>query len=286
MPKPKVARISHLKRVREKLGMTVERLSERLEVAPAEVKRWEKDLGTAALAQLRDLAVVLGVTVQSLRGEEPDSSVDPDFAIDRQLDVPYGTLRLVFGTEVVEYPVDQKERESVLGQLYGCGPQEEGDDGTWLYFGTLDNLIVFANTEHVQRAELVSDDAEEMPDFSHPEVYQALEDWDCGSNEYGPVVTGHCDLLVEAHGYDQAIQRARNVRILAATGGESWHHLVNEADTAGIFELELEATSGIARNRFMRTSIEGYHVEKFVNLSQTALVEVPANQYLRLINTE
>lgn len=277
---PKVVRVSRLKGIRERFQMSTEELAERLGVALMEVKRWEKDLSEASSAQLRDLAVVLGVPVQSLTGEEAEGAATSKWAFDRELGTAYGTLRLTFGMATVEYPIDEDERISVLQQLYERGPQEEGCAGAWLRFGSLDNLIVFANPAYLHGIELLSDDAEQMPDFEHPEVYQAIETWDCGREECGPVLTARCEELLDAD--EDAITRSRHLRILSETGGESWSDMVDPGDIDGVFELDLVADLELPPNRFMRTSVEGYYVERFVNLSKTALIEVPANKYLKL----
>lgn len=279
------SQISHLKRLRTKAGLTQQALAARLGVPKADVAAWERDLSRASVSQLKDMAIVLDVYVDTIRGAEtPYEEVEESpFAVHTSRGAAYGTLKLTFAGAPSEYPIDEPSRVALLTQLSGWEPQEGGDSTRWLYATTLNNLVLYANSDYLKQVELISDDAEQMPGFEHPEVYNELESWDLrGHEEVGPVLLRRCEEVIESVGEEEAIQRARAARILTPDDHVSWHMMISSEDVLGFHLLELEAGEGIPRNSFIRTVTEGYHRELYVNLSQTALIEVPANCLLRL----
>lgn len=254
-------------------------------VPKADVAAWEKDLSRASVSQLKDMAIVLDVYVDTIRGAEtPYEEVERSpFAVHTSRDAAYGTLRLTFGGVPAEYPIDESARVALLTQLSSWDPQGGADATSWLYATTLNNLVIYANRDFLRQVELVGDDAEQMPGFEHPEVYNELESWDLrDSEEIGPVLLRRCEEVIESVGQEEAIKRARTARVVTPDDQVSWHPMISGDDVLGFHMLDLEAGEGIPRNSFIRTVTEGYHRDLYVNLSKTALIEVPANCLLRL----
>lgn len=283
-----MSQISHLKRVRTNAGLTQQELASLVGVTTADVAAWERDLARVSTSQLKDLAIVLNVYVDTIRGAEtPYEEVEKSpFAVATAREAPYGTLRLAFtgeSLESLEYPIDESSRVRLLTQLGSWDPQEGTDSTSWLCATTLNNLVLYANRDFLRQAELVSDDAEQMPRFEHPEVYNELESWDIReSEEIGPVLLRQCERVIESVGEEEAIRRARAARIVTPDGQVSWHQMIFADDVLGLYVLELVASDGVPRNSFIRTVTEGYHRELYVNLSQAAVIEVPANCLYRL----
>jgi transcriptional regulator with XRE-family HTH domain len=288
LPMATATRSTLLKKTLAERGLSHAEVAEALGVVPAEVAQWERKLATASVAQLRDLAVLTGVTVDELLGTERslEEEAKGPYAPNPMLGVPYGTLSLRLGAYQTCYPIDFDARERLLRQLGALDIQEEGCENAWLGLMTLDNRWVFANPAYLHEVELVSDDDEAMPEFEHPEVYNALEHWDIEKEGLGPLLRERCHAILCLPDAEERLTAIRDVRILMSDGETSWHPLLETADTLGYYVLEMEAGSGIRGNRFIPVRSEGYYRERFVNLSNVALIEVPTNRYLRLAARE
>jgi hypothetical protein len=271
-------RISPLRGLMKRRELTRSTVATAIGATTSQVAAWEKTLEGAPEIVVKDLAVLLDVPTGVLDGSEPDA----------ELDRLYGTVKVWVPRRRVEYPIGEQARESLLSQIYRFDLQEDVPEGRWIQFETLNNKLVFLNPSFVQQMELLSDDAEASPEYDHPEVYSALEDWEIrGDFEsgMGPVVENRCKQLVEAYG-DAIWKQQIYTRVLTSKGGIRWHFLLGIGDTTGYFTLGLEATNQVKPNRFIRTQTEGYYRERFINLSTVAVVEVPINRYLRASDQE
>jgi transcriptional regulator with XRE-family HTH domain len=278
-----------LRKIRTSKGLTQQQLADRLKTTQQTIARWEQGKNDVPVTQLKELAVLFDVSVDTILGIEtpPDKRNALPFAFDSgEAAIPYGTLRLRLSTGHVEYPIDERARKSLLHQLDEFDVQGDGSRHPWIYCWSLDNKILFANPECLQQIDLIGDDVEAMPSFEHPEVYQALEDWDAPEYELGERIAERCNAMFDTFGKENAIRQATYARIVSRESEESWHYMLESDDALGYWTLELEATTHIPPNRFIRVESEGFYRDRFVNLSQVALLEVPANLYLRLSSVD
>lgn len=268
----KVTPLPKLKQQREKAGWSRADLATALELPEATVAQWERNPASATPDQLADLAVLLWRPWASATDDSDDGCV-------------YGSLKTRIPGHQLDYPVSRKERSSVLEQLGSLGVGEADDPSDWLVFSTLDNKLVYANTAFVQQVELASDDAEETVNFEHPLVYAALEDWETeGVPMPGPVVRRACERAIAEQ--DDPCRQASHTRVVSATGEVSWHFMLEAEDTTGYFALDLSSYRPWGPNRFLQVLTEGYHRDRFVNLSTVAVIEVPRGRYLRLLDED
>ena len=91
-----------------------------------------------------------------------------------------------------------------------------------------------------------------------------------------------CENLIENED-DDPVRQASHVKAISTSGKASWHFMLEDEDTLGYYTLELKAGSIIEPNRYLRLLSEGYHRERFANLSKVVLLEVPLGRYLRMI---
>lgn len=201
-------------------------------------------------------------------------------------EVPYGSLKLTLTTGAFEYPIENAARLSLLHQMDAFDLQSDDPNQAWIYCWSLDNKILFVNPAALIELELISDDVEQMLSYGHPEVYQALENWDDSTQELGAAVRAGCEAVIERDGEDLALRRVGHVRAVTLAGDVCWHNLASPADTEAYFGMHLEASTGIKPNRMIRTESEGYHRDRYVNLSQIALLEIPMNRYHKLVSEE
>lgn len=274
---------SPLKTQRENVGLSRSELADLLAVPETTVANWERSLDGATALQIRDLAFLLNVTVDVLRGVETSEKEEAagTFAAVGRRGLDFGTLKLWVAGRRTEYPIDATARSGLVDQLDELDVQHEGGDRMWLGSWTLNNKLVFANPRYVFEVELVGDDDEAMPSYEHPEVYSALEGWEV-EKDVGPLIRQRCEELLREEVPDELLRSMQYIRIVMASGEVAWHFLLEEHGTEDLFALDLEAGIGIGRNRFINLGTVGYYRDRYVNLSNVALIEVPANRYFRL----
>jgi transcriptional regulator with XRE-family HTH domain len=277
-----------IKKFRTQSGMTQQQLAEKLRTTQQTIARWEGGKGEIPVPMLKELALLFGRSVDELLGIEiaPDTWSDTPFAI-AEHGTPYGSLKLSLTVADLEYPIDEKARESLLHQLGRLEPDRD-DKGQepWLYFWTLDNKIVLANPDCIEQLELVGDDVEAMPTYEHPEVYRALEELDDREFEIGEGVKAQCGRVIEELGGEEAAVRAvTHARVLFRNGEEAWQSMMEADDASDYWNMELNYRD-LRQQSFIRVESEGYYRDRFVNLAQVVLIEVPANRFHRLNATE
>ena len=230
--------------------------------------------------QLKDLAIMFGCSVDRLLGlKEEDKDRPRGQFTEVDHDMPFGTARFVFDFGVRDYPVDEKTASRLEDQLNGRIELTENDG--WLEFSCLNNKMVLAKLNSVRSLDLISDDAEEMPVFYHPEVYHAL---DQGNLEAGPSLVEEIASLKDGLTETEIDHITSSVAIVYADG--ITRHVLLEAEGCnGIFQLSLEHYK-VPRNSFILVHSEGSHVRTLLNLSKAALLEVPLERYLRKIEVD
>lgn len=284
-----ISSFNALKRIRTSRGLTQQQLAEALKTTQQTIARWEQGKNDIPVTQLKELALFFHVSVDTVLGIKTphEKQAKSPFAFDSgETAVPYGTLQLTLATAQFAYPIDERARKSLLHQLDDMGVQGDGSRHPWIYCWSLDNRIVFANPECLRQIDLVGDDVQAMPSFEHPEVYQALEDWELSDYEIGEGVAARCNELFESMGEENVLRQATHAHVLSRDGEETWHDMAEPDDARGYWSLELEAFTDIPRNRFFRVESEGGYRDRFINLSQVSLLELPANLYLRLSSTD
>ena len=269
--------MNKLKELRTRYGMKQKDVAEKLGTTQQTIGRWETGHTPIPAGHLKDLAVLFGCSVDELLGVERrgDERIRPEFA-EADHDIPFGTARFVFGFGKREYPIDERAQRFLLrvtGEYVGLN-ETKG----WLEFATLNNKLVFVNPDTIRQFALISDNVEEMPEIHHPEVCLALDDEDV---EIGPEVKRYVDALRETLGPDGVIRFVSQTEVVYHDG-RSEHLLLDDEGATGVHALSVHNTS-VPRNAFVVLSGEDEEEKTFVNLSQVAVLEVPLERYLRLI---
>lgn len=280
---PTSKRKSSIRARREYMGIPLAGAAKALGVSELELTRWEASLAGVSDAHLRDLAVFYELNVSDLLGAKSrkDAAISNRFAL-RDLPGPlYGTLRLVFSWGVREYPISEAARERTLARIDCFNVQNEEPESPWIMADTMNNRLLFINTDHLEGIELIGDDAEASPPFEHPEVYRALSWSEMEDGEFGPILQSAVARLVEAYpSQEDAIRASNSTLAINPRGQESFYDMIELDDTVGPFDLELACEEKMPRNGLVRLMSEGYYVAKYVNLRKTALIEVPIEAYL------
>ena len=179
---------SFLRQRRSLLQMSQAQLAEQLGVSQQTVARWETS-GQIPAKYIKDLAIFLGARAQDFLpgGDERSAKPGqgnvvplraPKGGQEDESTMPFGDVQLHFAGDASEpsaYPVTWgtlNHIQQVLGDT-GLGFKQAAP---WVKFETLNNKWILLNTNHVDRITFVDDDAEQMTDYKHPEVYQAAAD--------------------------------------------------------------------------------------------------------------
>ncbi|MER9775536.1 helix-turn-helix domain-containing protein [Mesorhizobium sp. M0220] len=274
----------NMRELRVRLGMTQKDLAEQMATTQQTVARWETGKTQLNVEQIKDLCLTLKCTVEELLGWKIDVEEwrTSPFAI-ADAETRYGTLRIKTTVGSRQYPIDEKARESILRQLKELhNLRRNNTSRPWLYCWSLDNKILLINPQYVRTIELIGDDVEEMPEYYHPEIYRALDDWDKG--EISGKLKKECDAIIAEMGDQEAVRMASYVRVTYDDGEDEWNFLDEETATT-FFGLEA-ATFDVPQCSFAEVEEEGYYRARYANLDRVAVMEVPSDRYHRLTAPE
>ena len=269
-----------IKEMRKRIQLTQADLAKELGTTQQTIARWESGKTEMTVSQLKAMAVALSCSVSELLGKKitAEEWKESPFAI-LDVEMPYGTLRLSINDTVRDYPIDEQAMSHLLSSISAMGViRSDENSRPWLAARTLDNRILFINPSCVWNLELIGDDNEEMPSFEHPEVYAALENW--GLEEVDETIAEKCKILIEEMEDDEAEGNQRDLRVMLRDGSER-RCFLDDTASSELFSLELNL-SDVPKNSFLMLEREDRYQSWHVNLSQVALIEVPANRYLRL----
>ena len=173
-----------IKYLRSTTNMTQAGLAEMLGVTQQTVSRWEEGKSEPNIAALRDLAMVFGCSIGDLI--EVSEQYRPRSArlhwTSRALDGFWGHfgVRLDGDDHTRWFPVSGDDSKRIRGSLSSCGL------GPWITVWTLNNRVLFVNTDNVCRVLLLDDDCDPSEDWDNedqelvpesPELYRGLEAW-------------------------------------------------------------------------------------------------------------
>eukprot|EP00752_Nemacystus_decipiens_P000237 g237.t1 len=253
--------------MRKRLQLTQADLAERMGTTQQTIARWETGKTELSIQQLKDLAVELSCSVSDLIGRSGTKAADrsPQFAcVDHEM--PYGALSLTIESETREYPIDEAVRSSILEQLSRFDIRQASHGGNrWIVAATLNNRLLLINARHVKELELVSDDAEAMPSFAHPEVYASISNID--TETLSAAMQAKIKEEFEDLDLDQ-IDRIASCFEVIFEGAASTETFFLTPDVA----VELEAVSmfadEVAENAFLLVEEEGFYRARYINLSR------------------
>jgi transcriptional regulator with XRE-family HTH domain len=270
-----------LKELRSRIGLTQKQLADEMDTTQQTIARWETGKTVLNVDQIRDLCVVLGCTADELLGWEAEPSeirTSPFSSIGSE--EPFGTLRIGMTCCEREYPIGMKARKSLLERLETLDPINASNKSAWLETSSLDNKLLLINLRYLRKLRLLSDDVEEMPDFENPEIYRALDDFP-RSTATGQARKKCEELVALLGGEDEANRLVAQVRVTYDDGSDDWSHLSEE--TASEWFGVSMALPHLEQTCFVQIDEDGAYDSSFANLDRVAVIEIPADRFLRLI---
>ena len=172
-----------LKELRTEANYTQQQLAEMLDVNQQTVARWENNKTEPSIAQLKDLAMIFGTSVDVVLGREMPTSLLPRYAHKPNNkvydDCFYGYLGIIFhkGESARWFPVSEKVANIFIG-LH--------DQTDWYTFETLNNRYVAVNLKNITYCVVNRDEADQPKvDWEHThfenilpeEMYRGLSDY-------------------------------------------------------------------------------------------------------------
>lgn len=277
--------MSKLKEFRLRLGMTQAELAASVETTQQSIARWEAGKTPIPTVQLRNLAVFLGTSVDSLlKAEQSDKTLTSFLG---RGGTPWGTVKLFLSIGAKEYPIADVTRKR-LTELLSPGQAAP----RWVTFETLDNLAVWVNTTALRGADFVDDDYDGMPGFFSEETYAALTASPEPIEEAGLLIeeTGRAAAaLATLSGRDHTAETAREaaheflltLRVFDHDGKLEVFFLDDQAATA---LLQLEAFNE-DKKRFVQFEND-LGVQKFRCMDSIALIEAPLKRFVDLLSED
>lgn len=283
--------MKRLKDLRKGIGFTQATLAKALGVSQQAIARWEKGDAEPSLAMLRDLATVMGTSVDDLvefeAGATRISSQHWEPADDQVVDGFWGHLGVLLPgkSDHQWYPITSGEQGRISRILQGAVSSSD-----WLVIATLNNRVLLINPHVVQRIRLLDDAADQPSDDSwnltwdgyqglSPEVYNAINDyfWDGHAFEtsYSETLKRIAIDQIEEHGIgeEDAFKLLECTHLYLASGAET----VFCADADELFSLTLEADCQTPERIALRNAHSGEF--NFFPVHKVALISMPLTQY-------
>lgn len=283
--------MQRIQQLRATLGLTPAKFAEALKVPEALVVLWEKGEAEPDITALRDIATLLGTSV--------DEVMDFD-SIGRKMSCPtwlpqehsmfdgmWGYLGLLLPgqTDCRWYPITLSEYSGIKDNL-----ANEVDEPQWLVVNTLNNRKLLINPERVQRIRLV-DDAAGRPDDDAwdlgwdteacmvPEIYRALDEYFRDSFSFENLNSPATQELVEKviEKFQLTEDHANELTACTHVYLEGGTRSAVKAGNTDIYNLVLDAYSAMPVG--ISLSTEDTEEENHFSPSRVALVEIPLLQY-------
>ena len=176
-----------IKYLRSAVNMTQAGLAKMLGVTQQTVSRWEEGKSEPNIAALRDLAMVFGCSVGDLLeiGEQYRPRSSRLHWTSRAVDGFWGHfgVRLDGDDHTRWFPVSGDEAKRIRYRVSSYGQER------WITVWTLNNRVLFVNTDNICRVLLLDDDCDESEDWDNedqelgfsvpepPELYRGLDAW-------------------------------------------------------------------------------------------------------------
>jgi transcriptional regulator with XRE-family HTH domain len=271
-----------IRKRRLKRGLTQEQVAAQIGTTKIQLSRWERSWDEVPVAVVKDLAILLRCSSEDILGRtiDPEEWRESPYAIGGYEEL-YGVLELHLASGEYSYPFGEssaKKLERLLGRRE-IGQCEEATG--WLVTGALNNLMLFVNPRHLIQANIDRDTL--VPHYSHPEVYRAMQSWEDEDQEFGPILKAACEAHVAELGEEAALDLF-HYRIKFADGSERRVEM-DEWALMTIFTLEAHSFS-VEPGAMLDFLDDERDVQSWVNLDHVALIEVPEDDYFRLMAPE
>ncbi|WP_085598398.1 MULTISPECIES: helix-turn-helix transcriptional regulator [unclassified Pseudomonas] len=283
--------MERLKELRKALGLTQAVLADHLNVSQQTVARWERGDAEPNFAMLRDIATLMGTSVDDLleysvgRAKIPSQHWNPQ---DENIDGFWGHIGLLLPGKAKSqwYPITESECGRVSRLL-----SERHSSSGWLLLSTLNNKILIVNPDLMQRIRFL-DDAADQPDDGDwvlsldsyqgwgAEIYRGIGEYFWDEEEFESknslAMKKIIGDLVEEHELDEkaAYELLEHTKVYLNNGS-----LISfKADRSDAYQLAIEADCATPSTIRLENAYSG-ELNYFAPM-HVALVEAPLTEYL------
>lgn len=283
--------MKRLRDLRKGVGFTQESLANALGVSQQAVGRWEKGDAEPSLSMLRDLATVLGTSVDDLIEFEAKGSRIPSqhwSPVDKPVvDGFWGHLGVLLPGHADHqwYPITGGENDRVNNILNGSGRPSD-----WLVIATLNNRVLLINPLAVQRIRLLDDAVDQPSDDSwnlswdgyqglSPEIYRAIGEYFGDAEAF----ESNCSKALQKMAIDQieehGIDEEEAFKLLECTYLylDSGVEVLLRAQADELFSLTLDADCQVPERVVLRN--DETDELNFFPTHRVALISMPLTQY-------
>lgn len=276
-----------LKELRAKFNMTQKDLAERLEMSQQAIAKWEKGIAEPTVKNLRELAIIFGISVDDLLGNSKIIKTThlcdygPKKKEDIKIDGFWGNLGIkVKGQKKSRwYPITQGTYENMYMAIQ--------NDSKWIYAETLNNKELLINKQNIKKISLVDDACDPVPDDWDLQwdaydgdcdvAYDCLYDYLCGDTENIPerLLKGIENIIEKEKLSDYDIEKSVCLLgVIDADGQEEYMHpnSWNEIKEMYVWFEELE------NQNISSIMIDANEGNFFYNQKEVAVIEAPINQ--------
>jgi len=283
--------MKRLRPARERSGLTQAELAERIATTQQTIARWETGKAEPNLASLRDLALCLHTTVDSLvgcRSVLEHQTTNPLAWISGDKSGYWGNIgiRLPHHQHSTWYPVTTATMEKIFSKLQSV------ETSTWLSFQTLNNKMVICRPSQLHAFTFLDeaedeikgdwdigpDDVEGWPE----EIYECLEHlmWE-GLGDPGDegefsdkLIAATKELIHEYKLDDQKLmEMCVKTRITHSNGTSRWLHVSPEQMAEAMFDIDL-SMEGLGSTMLHLDDEAGDH-SVFLSLDLISRLEFP-----------
>lgn len=277
-----------LKEIRTRLGMTQQQLAEAMKTTQQTIARWESGAAEPSIANLKDLALRLGTSIDNLLDKDTPilTSIPSDYirANEKEIfDGYWGNLGIqIRGSERKKwYPISSNTKSYTFSSF-----QDEG----WFYAVTLNNKVLLMNKKNIERIVLVDEACDSVEDMDQAEwhegepypqvIFAELENCISDFPDNDPSKSSEArkiaeEIITEHSLSDKDITKLTNEITVRYAGGKAEYFWPDgyEAFTMALFEIE----SSYDDDSALRTLIfsDSYGVYNLLNLDTISVIEIP-----------
>lgn len=282
--------MKRLRELREKARYSQQQLAEMLDTTQQTIARWESGKAEPNLAALRDLAICLHTTVDSLLGRTPvlpSQTTNPFAWIDGDESGFWGHIgiRLPQAPFTRWYPVSTRTMKEVYRDVQCDDPDE------WITFQTLNNkMVIFAPTQSLWVIFL--DEADDGLDGDWQLEADAFEGWpeeiynciearfdysgdDKDPQKFSKKIVAATDELMQTHAIDEekATRLCSESRVIFRDGAERQFVCSPENMANAFFDFDIGIK--LAGTLMLRLDDDYGARDFFISVSRMALMELP-----------
>ena len=276
-----------LKELRAKFNFTQKELAERLEMSQQAIAKWEKGTAEPTVKNLRELAIIFGISVDDLLGDSKTvktthlCSYGPKKNEDIEIDGFWGNLGIKIKGQKKSrwYPITQKTYEDTYMSIQ--------NEVKWIKVETLNNKKLLINKQNIKKFSLVDEACDSVPDDwdlqwdaydgNSDVAYDCLYDYMCGETANIPekLLKGIENMIKKEKLSDYDLEKS--VSLLGIVDSDGQEEYVHPDFWSQIEEL-YDWFDELNEQNITSIIVDADEGDFFYNSDKVAVIEAPINK--------